>query len=247
MQDSSLASPKLSLLAAHHGEWMLSCRSGESDCADRSTPGPRTVPSKAWRECEPASRTHILTALHPELLEDYARRGGGDGAEQQPHEQKQQKRCQGFSQQRANMSQQPVPLPSTLMGSSAALIEGKCLGQAKGVLPRSDQTTPEGRAGPGCSEEREAAPSQAAPGFLMTSSSGCLSGLQGEPGIPLQAGLVQQAHARLHGIEGFLKTPFGSHLIEGWGTTAKVKNREACWGGQPASRQGGFEALSEDC
>lgn len=98
-----------------------------------------------------ASRKRILTAFHPELLEDCARRGGGDGAEQQPHEQKQQKRCQGFSQQRANMSQQRVPLPSTLMGSSAALIEGKCLGQAEGVLPHADQTTPEGRAGPGSS------------------------------------------------------------------------------------------------
>lgn len=95
------------------------------------------------------SQPHSLTAFHTELLEDCACRGGGDGAEQQPHE---QKRCQRFSQQRANMSQQRVPLPSTLMGSSAALIEGKCLGQAEGALPCSQQTTPEGWARRGWAE-----------------------------------------------------------------------------------------------
>lgn len=75
------------------------------------------------------SQPHILTAFHPELLEGCVHRAMGGGTEQQSHEQKQ---CQGFSQQRANMSQQWVPLPSTLMGSSAALIQGKCLGQAEG-------------------------------------------------------------------------------------------------------------------
>lgn len=123
-QDSSLDLRKLSLLARYGRESMPSSRFGGSPCASRTAPGPQGVPSTAWRECHPASRTHILTAFHTELLEDCARRGGGDGAEQQPHE---QKRCQGFSQQRANMSQQRAPLPSTLMGSSAALIEGECL------------------------------------------------------------------------------------------------------------------------
>ena len=48
------------------------------------------------------------------------------------------------------MSQQWVPLPSTLMGSSAALIEGESLRQAEGVLPaltRPHLRVGQGRAG----------------------------------------------------------------------------------------------------
>lgn len=121
-------------------------RGGESNCAKPPT-GRGGMPCRA-REGVLTSQPHPLPALHTELLEACARRGGGDGAEQQPHE---QKRCQGFSQQRANMSQQRVLLPNRLMGSSAALTEGKSLGQAGGVLPCSGQATPEGwawRGGP---------------------------------------------------------------------------------------------------
>ena len=95
------------------------------------------------------------------------------------------------------MSQQWVPLPSTLMGSSAALIGGKCLGQAKGVLPCSDQTTPEGPAGQGRAMEREA-PSKAGPGFLRGVAWGGALVYRGGPRPAMEAGFVQQARSRLH-------------------------------------------------
>lgn len=68
------------------------------------------------------------------------------------------------------MSQQRVLLPNRLMGSSAALTEGKSLGQAGGVLPCSGQTTPEGWAWQGAGSEGDA-PSEPAPRFLKRSGS----------------------------------------------------------------------------